>query len=543
MSGDTTIRDTREVEASQERGSHHGQHQEKQEAVQVDPQAATEDSAESTIELEHWNNPRINAYRYYVANLSFLIMGMNDGCIGALLPYIETYYSINYTTVATLFAVPVAGYIVAALTNNWIHYTLGQRGVAFLGPVCRLIAYLPMALHPPFPAIPCVMIFAGFGNGIEDSAYNAWVGNMHRANELLGFIHGSYGIGGTIAPLIASAMVTEAGLKWYTFYYIMTGMVVVEFVVGLAAFWGATGAEYRRRVRFEGGKDHTTTRMAMREPITWIVAFFLLGYVAAEVSLGGWIVTFMLRVRHAKPFLAGLTVTLFWLGLTLGRITLGFITERTGEKLAITAYLVLSIGLELLYWLVPNFVASIIFVMLLGFFLGPLFPAAIVAATKLLAADYHISAIGFAAAIGGGGAAIGPFAVGAIAQQKGVQVLQPIILGILAFVMAIWLLLPGGFRKGGLERAREQKSKPGGDAKQAWSWANPNPFLFAAIKRDYPTLVWAVREEDENLTWFFEKADGSFKKNGSVIFYYGDNLRSDALLPIYHGFVSSGRAR
>ncbi|KAF5011492.1 hypothetical protein FDECE_2411 [Fusarium decemcellulare] len=408
MSSPQTLSEPLQVEQGENQQDHHAQLQESLGIVQPIPQPIADDSTESNIELEHWNSPRINAYRYYVTNLSFLIMGMNDGCLGALLPYIETYYSINYTIVSTLFAVPVVGYVVAALVNNWIHYTVGQRGVAFIGPVCRLIAYIPMAFHPPFPALPCVMMFTGFGNGIEDSAYNAWVGNMHHANELLGFLHGSYGIGATISPLIASAMVTEGHLEWYTFFYIMIGIAVVEFVIGITVFWGATGAEYKRRVRFEQGKNHTTTRMAMRQPITWIVAIFFLGYIAAEVSLGGWIVTFMLRVRHAKPFLAGLTVTLFWLGLTLGRVVLGFVTERTGEKLAITGYLILSIGLELLYWLVPNFVASVIFVMLLGFFLGPLFPAAIVAATKLLPADYHISAIGFAAAIGGGGAAIDP---------------------------------------------------------------------------------------------------------------------------------------
>ena len=57
----------------------------------------------------------------------------------------------------------------------------------------------------------------------------------------------------------------------------------------------------------------------------------------------------------------------------------------------------------------------------------------------------HVSAVGFAAAFGGGGAAVFPFAVGAIAQAKGVQVLQPIALALLAAIMAIWVILPGGF--------------------------------------------------------------------------------------------------
>ena len=35
-----------------------------------------------------------------------------------------------------------------------------------------------------------------------------------------------------------------------------------------------------------------------------------------------------------------------------------------------------------------------------------------------------------------------PFAVGAIAQARGVQILQPLILGFLVVLLAIWLMLP-----------------------------------------------------------------------------------------------------
>lgn len=327
-----------------------------------------------------------------------------------------------------------------------------------------------MSLHPPFPVLPFALLVAGFGNGIEDAAYNAWVGNMHRANELLGLMHGAYGAGGTISPLIASAMVTKANLKWYTFYYVLIGIVCVEFVVGMSAFWNATGDVYRKKLRHDPAKGQTTVKTVLREPLTWVVAGFLLAYVGVEVSLGGWVPTFMLEVRHAQPFLAGLAVTMFWLGLTLGRIILGFVTGRVGEKLAITIYLLISFALQILYWLVPNFAASMVFIILLGFFLGPLFPAAIVTATKLLPQDYHVSAIGFASAVGGGGAAVIPFAVGAIAQAVGVKVLQPIVLALIVCCMLGWFLMPGGFNKGGLERARRENATAGADFLKIARW-------------------------------------------------------------------------
>lgn len=45
--------------------------------------------------------------------------------------------------------------------------------------------------------------------------------------------------------------------------------------------------------------------------------------------------------------------------------------------------------------------------------------------------------------------------------------------------------------------------------------------IFSAIKKDYKSLFWIVNENDANLSWYFSKADGSFAKNGEVLFWYG----------------------
>ncbi|KLU91389.1 hypothetical protein MAPG_09909 [Magnaporthiopsis poae ATCC 64411] len=168
----------------------------------------------------------------------------------------------------------------------------------------------------------------------------------------------------------------------------------------------------------------------------------LLAYVGAEVSIGGWIVKFMMDIRHADGFDSGMSAMGFWLGLVVGRVVLGFITPKLGEKRAVALYILPTMALQLVFWLVPQFYVSAVAVALQGFFIGPLFPAAIVVATKLLPKHLHVSAVGFMAAVGGSGAAVVPFAVGAIAQAKGVVVLQPIILAIFVVLFGLWLSLP-----------------------------------------------------------------------------------------------------
>jgi fucose permease len=146
---------------------------------------------------------------------------MNDASYGPLLPYLESYYDLSYLIVSLVFLSPFVGYTLSALINNSIHMKFGQRGVAVIAPTAHLMAYIVICLHPPYPVLVVAFILAGFGNGLVDSAWNAWIGAMQNANEILGLLHGAYGAGATIAPLIATSMISKAGLPWYSWYYVM----------------------------------------------------------------------------------------------------------------------------------------------------------------------------------------------------------------------------------------------------------------------------------------------------------------------------------
>ncbi|KAA8650184.1 putative MFS transporter [Aspergillus tanneri] len=385
----------------------------------------------NAVEEEKWNHPRSNVFKVLATFLSFLVMGANDAAYGPLIPYLESYYNLSYTIVSLVFLSPLVGYTLAAVLSHKIHITLGRRGVAWISPGCHILAYIVNCIHPPYPVLVISFIFAGFGNGLADSAWNAWIGNMANANQLLGLLHGLYGAGAVLSPLIATSLITRAHVEWYYFYYIMTACATIELIFCVLSFWDSTATSFlATHVQDEQGGLHQALWQKRHARVTWICAFFLLGYVGIEVALGGWIVTFMMRVRQGEPFASGMAATGFWLGITFGRVVLGFVTPKIGEKVSIVIYSLCQMVCGLILWLVPNFYVSIVAVSLQGFFLGPFFPGVVIVAMKLLPRSVHVSAIGFAAAFGGGGAAVLPFAVGAIAQAKGVQVLLPFVIAL-----------------------------------------------------------------------------------------------------------------
>ena len=50
---------------------------------------------------------------------------------------------------------------------------------------------------------------------------------------------------------------------------------------------------------------------------------------------------------------------------------------------------------------------------------------------------------------------------------------------------------------------------------------NVSDNVFAQMLRDFPKLMWTVKVDDEHLTWFFDKAEGSLNRGQEVLFWTG----------------------
>ncbi len=162
--------------------------------------------------------------------------------------------------------------------------------------------------------------------------------------------------------------------------------------------------------------------------VVWLGAIFLLFYVGTEVSLGSWSYSFLTEERGGAPLLMGWAVSGYWLGLTLGRLTLARVALNLGEKRLIQLCIAGVIAGVLLIWLVPLNGVSAIGLCLTGYCLGPIFPTTIALMSKLVSARILPSAIGFLASLGSMGAAFFPWMAGNLAQFIGLWALLPYVM-------------------------------------------------------------------------------------------------------------------
>ncbi|UPK90835.1 hypothetical protein LCI18_001770 [Fusarium solani-melongenae] len=353
---------------------------------------------------QRWNGSRENIFRTLSCYFAFTIYGMNDGTPGAMVPHLESYYSLPYSIVSLIFLGPMLGCITAAFTSNRLHQQFGRRGVAAFATGSYAISYVGMCAHPTFGLVVPLLVLTGFGSGLMNGTWNSWVGGLANGGTMLAFLHGCWGVGATIAPITVG--------------------LCLPFVVSLCT-------------------PITVSYTSGYSPIqvTLLFSGFMLLYVGAEVTIGGWLVTFMLNVRNGTPSASSLVASGFWIGITVGRFALGWITSYFGEKIMVSAYLIIAIGLELAFWLGKEFVVSAIMAALVGLSIGMVMPASIRVMTKILPVEKHIVSVGFGTAFAVSGASIFPFVVGALAQAGGVQVLQPVILALFAVQLLLWLFV------------------------------------------------------------------------------------------------------
>jgi len=102
---------------------------------------------------------------------------------------------------------------------NKTHSVLGRRGAGTISFLCMGLGNLFLALHPPWPAVPVVMGLISYGIAGLDPGASSWVGSLRHASGFLGMLQGCFGIGSTIAPSIAHAIV-QRGIPYYQYYYV-----------------------------------------------------------------------------------------------------------------------------------------------------------------------------------------------------------------------------------------------------------------------------------------------------------------------------------
>ncbi len=368
---------------------------------------------------------------------AFILIGANDGALGVLIPSMRLHYGVDIATIGLLFLFQTIGYLIAAFNSGLLVEKLGNRRFLVLGVASFLLGVGALSLMPSFVIVLIMMLPLGFGVAIIDAGLNIYIASMPRNAALLNYLHAFYGTGALLGPVIASAFLAMRW-GWNSVYIVWIGLSLI-LLVGFQLVFKDQNISSPEDLATKPKSNVLVVALSM--PFVWIAALFMLIYVGAEVSVGSWSYSFLTEERHASILLAGWMVSGYWIGLTLGRLTLARVALRVGSARLIQGCLVGVVIGVLLVWLLPFYAVSAVGLGLIGFSFGPIYPTTIALISNKVSGRILPGAIGFMVSLGSIGAAICPWFAGMLAEHVGLWSLMPYVIVLTAIMVCLWQAL------------------------------------------------------------------------------------------------------
>lgn len=351
-------------------------------------------------------------------------LGLLEGLLGVAWPSVRRTFGLPLDALGALLAAFTLGYLLSSFSSGRISSRLGVGPFLAISNVVVGIGLLGYVMAPSWEVMVACGVLAGLGTGGADSGLNTYLA-VNYSTRILNWSHASFGVGATIGPVI---MTTILGLG-YSWRY---GYVLAAMLKGLLALsFGLTLKQWKgsKPMSEEGPPPERRASMigTLRLPTVWLGMILFLLYTGMEISAGQWSYSLFTEARGLRPEVAGAWISVYWGSMTVGRLLIGFVSDRIGAANLVRGCMFGVLVGSVLISMQGLAELGFIGLALMGFSLAPVFPA-LVSGTPVRVGSVHVAnAMGFqigAAAIGG---AIIPGLTGVLATDLGLEVIGPVL--------------------------------------------------------------------------------------------------------------------
>jgi fucose permease len=379
----------------------------------------------------------VHRFLVLLAGLAFISLGLPDGLLGVAWPSIRAFFGRDLDALGVLLVAATAGYVTSSFASGRIlrHMNLG----VVLAASCLLtgVALLGYAASPRWLPLVALAVVLGLGGGAIDAALNTYAATNHGPRTL-NWLHACYGIGAALVPVVMTTVIGQ-GLPWQRGYAIVGGAqlgLAAAFVLTLRA-WPQTS----RPDPAATGQLSATIRETLSLPAARLAVAAFIAYAGVEATFGAWTYTLLTAGRGLSPVEAGTVVSLFWGGLTAGRL----LAASGGGLLTVGRLLDVAVwGVTLgagIVWMSSGVGWTLVGVAVAGCACGPIFPTLVATTPARLGAAHTANAVGVQIAAAALGLSLVPALVGVIADAAGVDTIATLLVVLSLLLAGVYRLL------------------------------------------------------------------------------------------------------
>lgn len=282
--------------------------------------------------------------------ISFISLGLPDSLLGSAWPAVHSDLGVQLSFAGVISMIVSCGTVISSLMSTRLIKRFGTGTVTLVSVGLTAAALLGFGFSDSAMWFCLLAVPLGLGAGSVDAALNNFVALHYKAMHM-NWLHCFWGIGATSGPVIMAVWLAKEGgwrMGYRTIGLLQTALVLV-LVLTLPLWKKASGAQLKAEAAVKSLPLRQVLRIPGAKPA--LLGFFC--YCSLETTANLWASSFAVSVYGVNADTGAALSSLFFLGITLGRLVSGFVSIRiktgtlirTGEACVLCGVLLLLLPL------------------------------------------------------------------------------------------------------------------------------------------------------------------------------------------------------
>jgi MFS transporter, FHS family, glucose/mannose:H+ symporter len=370
---------------------------------------------------------------FTAACLGMLIFGVVITTLGAILPSVIDRFGIDKAEAGSLFLLLSFGILIGSMIFGPIVDRYGYKALLIACSLLVLLGLQAIAFAVSLGWLQLGVLLIGLGGGVINGGTNAVVADIsdQARSAKLSLLGIFFGIGAVSVPFSLGILLDSFS---YSTLIAAIGFTVLVPVVFMAA------------IRFPVPKQPQGFPIRqgvglLRDPVLLLFGLMLFLQSGMEITVGGWTATYFQEELGLVGNRALFFLSLFWFGLMLARLVLGFVLTRMSPAVVLCLCIALAFAGAVLMLTSRALIPAGIGIFLIGAGFAATFPVVLgYVGDRYAALSGTAFSIALAMALTGGMTL--PYLAGVIGQAYGLRVsflIVPVCLLVLPAVLLIVL--------------------------------------------------------------------------------------------------------
>lgn len=368
--------------------------------------------------------------------IAFISLGLPDSVFGVAWPIMRSGLKAPLEAAGLIAIFLTACSATASFLSVKIKGKFKTGPIIFFSTLLTVLGLIGYSISPSYLYLLLAAIPLGFGQGGIDSTLNGYVAS-HYSSRHMNWLHAFWGVGATIGPLIMTGMLATH-YQWRSGYIVIAsiqGILALIFLLSLR-MWnhGPThlSSIHDNETKAPSGKVRIN---GMRHLEPWLQISMYAIYTAIECCVGIWTTSLLIESRHISSNIAGFWVSLYFAGITIGRILTGFIADHLGNRFMVRFGLTISLIGAGLLWIHSNHLFALLGLLLLGLGFSPVYPCLMHETPRRFDHKTYHKVIAYQVGAASIGASVIPALVGLLASATTLEVLAPCVGGCIVLLL------------------------------------------------------------------------------------------------------------